>query len=110
MLTANVDGHMFDSTSGKLERRLVFHTNGIGAIPADDQTLAGEGELARLGPQRALGHNLVVDIQLERTVGNPGRIFVSLGELSTQYQFAGRYVLAGDKFRFFNTDEIVGVI
>src|SRR5262249_53518626 len=63
-LLAHVNADAKDRAAGKRSGTLVFLAYPVRAVVADAQPVAAEREMARLGPHRTLGNNLVIDIEL----------------------------------------------
>src|SRR5262249_19648975 len=79
-----LDGHgdPEDRSAREPTRRLVLLAHGVAAVVPHAKTVAAERELARLGLQRALRHDLVVDVEL----GVAQRLPVGPGLVAREFQ------------------------
>src|SRR4051794_40678350 len=81
-LAADVDRHAVDGAAGELPRLAAGVVAGdrVRAVAPDAQPLAGDGELARLGPDAALAH-LHVAVEEGQDAGrDPRRVLAVLLE------------------------------
>src|SRR4051812_23102927 len=65
-LAADVDPHLGHCAAAERERGRVLAADRVAAVAADAESLAAEGEEARLGLHGPLGHELLVHVEAQR--------------------------------------------
>ena len=109
-VVGDVEHDLGDRAAGELELRSGVETrHGVGAVVADAQTLATQREVAHHGSDLFLGHQLIVDVELERPDALAVLTDLLFRELDADDVLAGRRRRRRDPVLGRDAEEVVDV-